>query len=320
MKTDMKFITAAGSAALLGFGALYGMKAYQSWMQGGSGRGRVMRIDPRPLVRESFEVLEEEALHPERHPEQTSSADEVIKMYQMAKDLTYLFDIFGVNAWVSGATLLGAIRHGGFIPWEPVLDFMIYTRDEPALGMLLSTNTLEAYGYQARELPGKGGWEIYMGAQPDVKAVLYWVEPVDKERVCPSGDLGKNLCDMKCGIPLEGRNQALLSGRPYYGSPVMANEVEPRRRWAFGMTEVYVPSQYEGVLDRTAGSHWRTRGDEPGAQPVGDNREVQRLPWYRVPRELTEENMLPARPIGPLLDAERGLTKYSRDVGIKGKY
>ena len=97
------------------------------------------------------------------------------RVFFMLRLLSYLFDLFGVNAWVSGATLLGAIRHGGLIPWEPVLEFMVYTRDEPALGMLLSTNTLEAYGYQARELPGKGGWEVYMGALPDVKASVYWV-------------------------------------------------------------------------------------------------------------------------------------------------
>ena len=309
MMRDSVLLSTIGGATALGLGyLLYSQNKSHS------------PSPKKPSIPDTFQIIQQDEVHPDQHPEQTMSAGNVICLYQMASDLTYLFDIFGVNAWVSGGALLGTIRHAGLIPWEPVLDFFAYTRDEAALGQLFSTNTLAAYGYQAIPLPNEGGWMFYMGANPEVKTMLFWVEPADDQPTCPSGDLYRNSSDPQCDISLKFRDPSLMR-QPHYGSLPSVAQIEPRRKFAFGMTEVYVPSQYEAILERTEGTQWRTQGDDPSFSPADNlNREVQRLPWYRPPRVLSTRDYKPATPIGPLKFADRAITKYSRDVDIKGKY
>jgi hypothetical protein len=306
MKTELFTL---GSVTALGFGYLF----YQK----NKPHHTLKLSNTKPTV-ETFQIIDMEEKHPEQHPEQTMPASDVMCLYQMAADLTYLFDMFGVNAWVSGGALLGAVRHAGLIPWEPVLEFFAYTRDQAALGQLFLTNTLRAYGYQSIEF--EGGWMFYMGAQPEVKVMLYWVEPSDEDVTCPSGDLGRNSCDPDCGVSLKALRNGLMK-TAHHGYLGSVNEIEPRRKWAFGATEVYVPSQFEMILNKQEGVNWKTIGDDPSLAPPSDvNREYQRMPWYRAPKVLCERDFKPATPIGPLKFADRAITKYSRDIDVKGKY
>lgn len=317
MKTDT-FISAIGGGALLGLGYLYLTKTnddnrHHRLTNEASYRSKVP-------VSESFQVMNIDEMHPEQHPEQTTSAENVICLYQMAADLTYLFDLFGVSAWVSGATLLGAIRHGGLVPWDTELEFFAYSRDQAGLGQLFLSNTLRAYGYQAIPLQDESGWMFYMGSAPEVKAILYWVEPCNSEKTCPTGDLNRNSCDPDCGMSLKTLSKDLMK-TPHHGYLGMVNEIEPRRKWAFGATNVYVPSQYDAILNRQEGEHWKVQGDDPSLAPPSDmSRVYQEMPWYRAPRVLCERDTKPATPIGPLKPVDRAITKYSRDVDIKGKY
>ena len=42
-------------------------------------------------------------------------------------------DVAGVRIWASGSTLLGAVRHEGFVPWCPMANFAILQEDLPSL-------------------------------------------------------------------------------------------------------------------------------------------------------------------------------------------
>ena len=51
-----------------------------------------------------------------------------VVLYGMLEKVCFLLDKYNIDYMLSGGTLLGAIRHGGFIPWDDDVDIMM-TRD-----------------------------------------------------------------------------------------------------------------------------------------------------------------------------------------------
>lgn len=61
------------------------------------------------------------------------SADEADQIYALMKKVDALFLKNGISYWATAGTLLGAIRHGGLIPWDDDLDICILEKDERKL-------------------------------------------------------------------------------------------------------------------------------------------------------------------------------------------
>lgn len=57
-------------------------------------------------------------------------------LLQMLKDFDTICNELGVKYWLSSGTLIGAARHGGFIPWDDDIDVEM-TKDD--YGPLLFT-------------------------------------------------------------------------------------------------------------------------------------------------------------------------------------
>ncbi len=51
--------------------------------------------------------------------------DHVLATYQLMQDMNKAFQEAGVSYFAIGGTLLGSIRHGGFIPWDDDLDIVV---------------------------------------------------------------------------------------------------------------------------------------------------------------------------------------------------
>lgn len=52
-----------------------------------------------------------------------------IRLYQLMKDVHELFEKHGIKYSANSGTLLGAVRHGGIIPWDDDLDIVIFPED-----------------------------------------------------------------------------------------------------------------------------------------------------------------------------------------------
>ena len=51
------------------------------------------------------------------------------RLVDMAEDLNELCDEHGLTLYMSGGTLLGAVRHKGFIPWDDDIDLYMTRPD-----------------------------------------------------------------------------------------------------------------------------------------------------------------------------------------------
>ena len=59
-----------------------------------------------------------------------------------------LFAELNLTYYIIGGTLLGAVRHGGFIPWDPDIDIAMPREDYEKLRVYFESNENERYFYQ----------------------------------------------------------------------------------------------------------------------------------------------------------------------------
>lgn len=76
--------------------------------------------------------------------------DETLKHLQkvqkmMLKDFIKICEENDILYFVNGGTLLGTIRHGGFIPWDDDIDLMMFRKDFEKLNKLMSEKPNEKY-------------------------------------------------------------------------------------------------------------------------------------------------------------------------------
>ncbi len=71
------------------------------------------------------------------------------QIYQMFKILDLIFTSYNIPYWIDGGALLGAVRHGGLIPWNDKGNIEIYAHDWPRVYALESE--FKRFGFEFRE-------------------------------------------------------------------------------------------------------------------------------------------------------------------------
>ena len=57
-------------------------------------------------------------------------------VYSITKDIAAICEENGIPYMLGGGSALGAVRHGGFIPWDDDLDVNVYRKDIDRISLL----------------------------------------------------------------------------------------------------------------------------------------------------------------------------------------
>lgn len=74
------------------------------------------------------------------NPEGSLLRQHQLRMLYILDVVAKLCDQAGIQYWLTHGTLLGAVRHGGFIPWDDDLDICIFRRDIKRFRKLMINN------------------------------------------------------------------------------------------------------------------------------------------------------------------------------------
>ena len=74
-------------------------------------------------------TINHEALRAKYNPDGSLLRRQQLRMKEMLAEVDRICKKHNIPYWLSGGTLLGAVRHGGFIPWDDDLDIEMLKKD-----------------------------------------------------------------------------------------------------------------------------------------------------------------------------------------------
>jgi lipopolysaccharide cholinephosphotransferase len=83
------------------------------------------------------------------NPEGSALRRNQMELLQILQFLADICDRNGIQWWLSSGTLLGAARHGGFIPWDDDIDIVLLRKDFKKLEKILYKLDSKEYVYQS---------------------------------------------------------------------------------------------------------------------------------------------------------------------------
>ncbi|MES2272891.1 MAG: LicD family protein [Chlamydiota bacterium] len=186
------------------------------------------------------------------------SLEESTSVYRLMEKIDRVFTANRLLYWAGGGTLLGAVRHGGLVPWDDDLDLYILEVDEEKLNQMESD--LEKEGlvlhYYWKDL-----YKIFeVGALPIP----------DEEKPGQTLPFGYPAADVFL-MALEKRNelQEIYVHRSYdfywhwNNDRFTYPQIENISRIAFGPLTIPIPGDPTAYLDRLYGYNWKKYAVEP---------------------------------------------------------
>lgn len=110
--------------------------------------------------------------------------------YKMLQVVDKVFTEHGVTYWIDGGTLLGAVRHGGMIPWDDDADIEVFKSDAEKIWSLNSV--FNKLGYKVSDWSWGDGLRIYPIDKKQPKLDIFLVKEVAGKVVIANGNFPKN--------------------------------------------------------------------------------------------------------------------------------
>ena len=79
-----------------------------------------------------------------------------LTLASMMDDVAYVCDKYRITWLLSGGSVLGAVRHGGFIPWDDDMDILLCGKDRRKFYRCMRKEFGDRYAIQTERTPGYG--------------------------------------------------------------------------------------------------------------------------------------------------------------------
>lgn len=159
-------------------------------------------------------------------------------LYQMLYDIHNILENNDIQYYVTGGTLLGAIRHKGLIPWDDDIDICVKQSDLRKIRQI--PQEFEKCGYGITKV--WMGLKIFMLKRPLLEGFTYSFPFVDIFPVRENGNM------------FELGYKVLRERWPKEAQ--MTCDLFPLKLYKFGSFEVYGPNKPLIYLNRMYGNNW----------------------------------------------------------------
>ena len=191
--------------------------------------------------------------------------------YEALAFLDYVFTKHNIKYTVEGGTEMGAIRHGGLIPWDDDVDLVVFENDDKVGAIIKKEIGLH-------HVEDKFGWVPYIGDITILPALT---------SNYINTDLFPNL--VKCskmykGKPFYTYNFKGDCGRIWNNWYFEYNEIYPLRKCKFGPLELFCKNDVSKLYNRFYGKDWMDVGyTENHSFNDGRNKKIKLTPELRKP-------------------------------------
>jgi len=168
---------------------------------------------------------------------------DVVKMlYQIIYDTDKILDLNGLNYWIDGGSLLGAVRHKSMIPWDDDIDIGIMYYD---VNKFLSLEKqFKKCGYSISKV--FFGYKIFYTNVPLIDGENFSFPFID---VFPFKKIGHKY------KLFYKRARDIWPEESWY-----EDELFPLKKYEFGSFELSGPNSYKNYFERLYGSDWNKVG------------------------------------------------------------